>query len=255
MKLKRIAQAALCIVATGSLAGCITPVQVKNVEKDRTGYLTQNFAPGDIPASVQKTIREADGDQLNFKQVTYRLAWTMNVDDKNKTTNIDETRTMTSVGGTLLETMAESSRNGAPIAQLYELSYRNLFPVESQNVNVSANLAPMRYEVKDFDHFDPVSSLKTGLDYRYKIGTTVQIMNFRDGRTSCMRGDARPASELNSSLSGEAWDVLCTNYNMNGVQQNKNRYEYLVKYGFAIMLHSETSGGINDAKLVSISVQ
>jgi hypothetical protein len=255
MKLKWMAQTALCVVAAGSLAGCMTPVQVKNVEQDRSGYLTRNFSPSDLPASVQKTISDADADQLNFKQVTYHVAWAMNVEDKNKTTNIDETHTMTNVGGTLIESMAESSRNGEPMVQLYELSYRNILSLKSQTMNVSANLAPMSFEVKDLQHFDPVSSLKSGLNYQYKTGTSMQIMNFRDGRTTCVRGDAQPASDVNPSLSGEAWEVICTNYNMNGVQQNKNRLVYFMKYGFAILMHSENAGGINDGKLVSITVQ
>jgi hypothetical protein len=44
------------------LGGCVTPVQAKNVEQNITGYLTQNFAPGDLPASVEKTISDADAD-------------------------------------------------------------------------------------------------------------------------------------------------------------------------------------------------
>jgi archaellum component FlaF (FlaF/FlaG flagellin family) len=255
MKLKWMAQTALCVVAASSLAGCVTPVQVKNVEQDKTGYLTHNFSPDDLPESVQKTISDADSGQLNFKKVTYHVAWSMNVDDKNKTTSVDETRTLTNVGGSLVESMAESSRNGEPIAQNYDLSYRNLLPLKTQTMNVSANLAPMRFEVKEFEHFDPISSLKSGLDYRYKTGTSVQIMNYRDGRTSCARGDAQPASDLSPSLSGEAWDIICTSYNMNGVQQNKERYTYFMEYGFAIRLHSETAAGINDAKLISIAVQ
>lgn len=255
MKFKWIAQTALCVVVAGSLAGCVTPVQVKNVQQDKAGYLARNFAPGDLPASVQKAINDADATPLKFKKVTYHLAWSMNVDDKNKTLNLDETRTLNNAGGSFVESMSESSRNGEPIAQHYEVSYRNMMPLKAQGMNVSANVALMQNEVRDFEHFDPIASLRSGLDYRYKVGNSVQIMNFRDGRTSCVRGDAQPASDLNRSLSGEAWDVNCTTYNMNGIQQNKERFAYFMDYGFAIRMHSETAAAINDAKLISITVE
>lgn len=246
---------ALCAVVASLISGCVNPVQIKNVQEDKAGYLTDHFSPDNLPGPVRKTISEADGGQLNFKRIVYRQTWTLNVDDKNKTTTMDEATTLTNAGGGFVEFLSENSRNGVPMSQMYKLSYRNLVPLKSQTMNLSARVAPLLMEVKNFKHFDPITSLRNGLEYEFQYGTSVQIMNFRDGRTSCVRGDAKPATDVYASLSGEAWDVVCTEYNMNGVPQGKRRYVYLDKYGVAISVHSELSTGVSDAKITSIIIE
>lgn len=246
---------ALCAAVASLLSGCIQPVQVKNVQEDKSGYLNSHFSPSDLPEHVRQTISEADSSPLHFKRIVYHSTWTLNVDDKNKTTTMDESSTVTNAGGGLVELLSESSRNGVPVSQLYMLSYRNLVPLKAQTMNLSANIAPMLMEVKDFKHFDPITSLRSGLEYDFQYGTSVQIMNFHDGRTTCVRGDAQPASDVYASLSGEAWGVVCTEYNANGVMRGKRSYVYLENYGIAINVHSEFSTGVSNAKITSITIE
>ena len=247
---------ALCAAVASLLSGCIPqPVQVKNVQEDKSGYITSHFSPSDLTEHVRKTISEADSNPLHFKRIVYHSTWDLNVDDKNKTTTMDEVSTVTNAGGGLVELLSEHSRNGVPMTQMYALSYRNLIPLKTQTMNLSATVAPMMMEVKNFKHFDPISSLKSGLEYDFQYGTSVQIMNYHDGRTSCVRGDAKPASDVYVSLSGEAWDVICSEYNANGVLRGKRSYVYLENYGIAITTHSELSTGVSNAKITSITVE
>jgi len=80
-------------------------------------------------------------------------------------------------------------------------------------------------------------------------------MNFRDGRTTCVRGDAQPASDVYASLSDEAWGVICTEYNANGVMQGKRSYVYLENHGIDISMHSELSTGVSNAKITSVTIE
>lgn len=124
-------------------------------------------------------------------------------------------------------------------------------------MNLSARIAPMEMQVKHFDRFDAVNnaSKATELDYRYSLGTSVQIMNFSSDRTTCARGKTYPATQVFASLAGDAEDMECTNYNANGVQYSKVRYAYLKQYGVAIAVHMEQARGISDGKIASVTIQ
>lgn len=255
MKLKWTMRAVLCGAAASLLSGCLSPVQVKDVQQDKTGFLTSHFSPGNLPPGVLKTISNADSGQVNFKRVVYQLDWDNHTEDKSKEFKATEKSTVTNVGNGLVQYMIESSRNGVPVSQTYGISYRNFITTMVQSMNLSANIAPMEMQIKSFEHFDPVSSLKTGLHYTYKWGTTVQIMNFHDGKVSCVSDGAQPASELNKSLSGEAWKMTCQFFNQNGVLGSKSTYAYLEKYGIAILVRVESPLGVNEAKIASFIVE
>ena len=255
MKFKWTMRAVLCGAAVSLLSGCLNPVQVKDVQQDKTGFLTSHFSPGNLPAGVLKTISSADGSQVNFKRVVYQLDWDNNTEDKSKEFKTNETNTVTNVGNGLVQFIMENSRNGVPVSQTYGISYRNFLTTKVQSMNLGANVAPMEMQIKSFEHFDPVSSLKTGLKYTYKWGTTVQFMNFHDGSVSCVSDGAQPASELNKTLSGESWKMTCQFFNQNGVLGSKWTYAYLEKYGIAVAARVESPTGINEAKIVSFTVE
>jgi len=255
MKLKLIVGVALCGAAASLLSGCIQKVQVKDVQQDKAGFLTSHFSPSSLSTGLYKTITDADSGQVSFKRVVYQLSWDNDIAEKDKTYKTSETYTLTNAGNGLVEVMMESSRNGVPVSQAYQLSYRNMLPIKGQTMNLGANIAPMEMEMKSFQHFDPISSFRNGLEYKYEYGTSAQIMNFRNGRTSCVRGDAQPASELNATLTGEAWTISCQFFNQNGVVQSKANFAYLENYGIAVTMHVESAASINEAKIASFTVQ
>jgi hypothetical protein len=255
MKLKSTARAALYGVAVSLVSGCMSPVQVKDVQQDKTGFLTSHFSPSNLSTGLYKTITSSDAGQVNFKRVVYQLNWDNDIENKDKTHKSTETYTLTNVGNGLVQVFMESSSNDVPVSQAYQISYRNFLSLKAQSMNLGANIAPMEMEMKSFQHFDPISSLPAGLQYTYEYGTSVQILNFRDGRTSCVRGDAQPASELNATLSGEAWTMTCQFFNQNGVMQTKVKFAYLDKYGIAVALHSESAASVNEAKIASFTTE
>ncbi|WP_147293180.1 hypothetical protein [Dyella monticola] len=250
-----IVRAALCVAATSLLSGCINNVQVKDVQQDKAGFLASHFSPSSLSTGVYKTITDADSGQMKFKRIVYQLNWDNDVENKDKTYKTSETYTLTNVGNGLVEVMSENSRNGVPFSQDYQLSYRNLITIKGQSMNLGANIAPMEMEMKSFEHFDPISSFRSGLEYKYKYGTSAQIMNYRDGHTSCERGDAQPASELNATLSGEAWTISCHFFNQNDVLQSTVKFAYLENYGITVAEHVQSSASVNESKIASFTVE
>lgn len=258
MKAKSMMQMGACAFAAGLLlSGCAAPVKVKDVQANPLAYLGQHFAPDQLPGQVRKTISDVDAGPLGFQRMVLHMTWTINEDDKNKTMKLEQTQTLINAGGSLVESLFENSRNGVPTGQLYALSYRGLVWLSSQSMNLAANIAPLERQVRNFKHFDTVAASPgtSQLDYEFSYGTSVQLMNFPDGRTTCVRGNSYPASQVFASLAGEAQDMECSNYNSNGVLRDKFRYAYLQHYGVAISTHSELASGISDAKVDSVTIQ
>jgi hypothetical protein len=254
MKQKVITGTVLCAVLS-VLSGCVNNVQVKDVQQDKQGFLSSNFAPSNLTTSVHQTVVSADGASVNFNRIVYQIDWANNVDNKDKANNTTDSVTLTNAGNGLVQVLVETSRNGVPISQEYMLSYRNYLSLKLQAMNLGANIAPMQMEVKSFQHFDPITSMRSSLAYSYEYGTSVQILNYRSGRTACDPSDALPASELNPTLSGEAREMICQYYNQNGVLQSKVKYAYLDKYGVALPIRVENSAAIDEGKIVSLKAQ
>ncbi|ASV99788.1 hypothetical protein [Paraburkholderia aromaticivorans] len=74
----------------------------------------------------------------------------------------------------------------------------------------------------------------------FKIGTTVQIANFRTTVSRCHSGHYYPASQINAVLTGKAIDLDCED-TKDGIIQNKTRRTYLTEYGIGLSRSLATS--------------
>lgn len=244
-----------CLLAVLFLASCAPPVEVKDVLANQTGFLDANFSPDNLPPSVLGTITHADSQPLDFHKMVFHLDWTVNVDDKTKTTHEDQKLTLTNAGGSLARTLIEDSRNGVPISQQDSLTYRGLLLLRAQSFAMSASVGGFAYVIHEFKHFDPVTPAASTLKYDYTYGSQVQLMNFRDSSISCNLGKPYPASQLFASLEGQARKADCTWYNSNGAVSAKRTYAYLEHYGVAIDTGSKLASGISEAKVTSVSIE
>ncbi|MDE2054429.1 MAG: hypothetical protein KGI62_07060 [Xanthomonadaceae bacterium] len=250
-----MAQKGVCLLAVCLLAGCVPPVQVKDVLANQSGFLDANFSPDNLPASVHSTITQADNRPLGFHQMVLRLDWTFNIDDKAKTSHEDQKLTLTSAGDGFAQMIIEDSRNGVPTLQQDSLTYRGLLPLRQQNFSMSASVGGFAYVMHDLKQFDAITPTANTLRYAYTSGTSVQLMNFRDGSMSCTLGKPYPASQVFTSLEGEARKIDCTWYNSNGVVSGKRTFDYLEHYGVAVGTGSQLASGISEAKIVSATIE
>jgi outer membrane murein-binding lipoprotein Lpp len=245
------------VLASLLLSGCAPMTKVKDVMADKQAFMNENFSPDKLSKEVAQTVNAADQGPLGFHKMVFHLDWRVNDDDKNKTMVIQQVATYSNVGRGLVQEQMDNQRNGVPMFEMYELSYRGFIGLKYQTMNVGAAVAAFPYEIKSFQHFDPVGQpgASGGLDYQYKTGTGVQFMNFRAGRDTCKFGAEYPASKINEQLAGSARDLECVDFNSNGVKAHTVRYAYLDKYGLAVSLHTEYASGISDAKVTLVAME
>src|SRR6185312_3465896 len=213
------------------LSGCAPMTKVKDVLADKQAYMDANFSPDKLAKEVIQTVNAADHGPIEFRKMVIHLDWQLNDDDKNKTVSLEQVVSYRNVGGSLVQMQVEDSRNGVPMTQNYQLSYRGIVGLKSQSLNVGAAMTGFAFELKSFQHFDAVGrpSASGMLDYHYKSGSTVQIMNFHDGRSTCKVGPDYPAAKISAQLLGDARDLDCIVYNSNGVKTSSSRAAYLAK--------------------------
>lgn len=256
MRLSFTAMRCAAVVGVLLLSGCATPPQVKQVLGDREAYLRNNFSPETLPEPVRSEVSSKDSGGFPYSRMVVNLSWTMTSDDdKERHVKSQDVVTFVNAGGPFLEEMHEASRNGVPTLQRFSTSYRGILVLKTEALNVGSTLAGMTFVAKGFKQFDPLRvDVAKSIEYAYSSGTTVQLMNFRDSRNSCIIGDSYPASRANAAFEGDAQEIDCTNYNTNGVMSGKSHYVFLKKYGTAILVKGEGSGGSSEAHIDSVKI-
>lgn len=235
------------------LSGCATPPQVKEVLGDREGYLSKNFDPATLPEGIRREVASKDSGSVPYRRMVLDMSWTSTADDKEKEIKYQDKVTYINAGGPFLEELHESSRNGVPTVQRFITSYRGILTLKAEALNVGNTMAGMTFVAHDFKQFEPLRpDMAKSIEFAYTVGTTVQLMNFHDGRNACLLGDSYAATRANAALEGDAQDIECTNYNANGVMSGKSHYVYLKKYGTAIFVKGEGSGGISEGHIDSV---
>ncbi|WP_027794995.1 hypothetical protein [Paraburkholderia acidipaludis] len=74
----------------------------------------------------------------------------------------------------------------------------------------------------------------------FKLGTTVQIVNFQTLVWTCHASHYYPASQFNSALTGKAIDLDCES-TKDGIVQSRLRRTYLTEYGVGLPRSTATS--------------
>jgi len=237
------------------LSGCVARPQVKEVLNDPDGYLSKNFAPSTLPDAVHNEVTSKDNGGFPYSRMVLGVSWTVSSDDKEKQLKFQDNITLMNEGGAFLGELHEDQRNGVPTVKRFNISYRGLLVLKSEALNVGNTMAGMTFVAHKFSQFDVLRPDVGGtVEYGYSAGTTAQLVNFRDYRSSCAWGDSYPASKANAAFNGDAREIECTNYNSNGVLAGKSHYIYLKEYGTAILVKAENSTGTSEAHIDSVKM-
>lgn len=258
MERKLLVLAGACIALSTLLSGCVAPAtRARDALADKPAYLAANFAADKLRPNVRQSISAVDNTPLGFRKMTVHMTWQTTY--ANKSLNHAEQKTMTLIngGGGLVERMSEDSRNGLPISQEYDLSYRAILPLRTQSINEGAIYAGPLYEAKSFEHLDSLNDLKAGehLTFEMKGGAASQVINLGDFKLSCNAGKDYPASTVLAQLQGAAVDLDCITYNNNGVASGKSRSVFFRKYGISIMFSSQNASGVAKGRLDSVEIE
>lgn len=254
MKTLPLMRLATCLPVFLALAGCATGVSVKSILADPDNQLATVFTPANLSANARDTVANADSTPLGFHKMVIGLHWDLLDNDKAKTIQLDQQRTFVNAGGSFVQSITRDSRNGVPTSTQFDLTYRGLVTLRSQQFLTSSVRIPPAIATHKFTSFTPIGH-GNSLDYAYSYGYAGQWAGFLDERKTCTQGKPYPASKVFATLQGQARDIECTNYNNNNVTTGTRVYAYLEHYGIALYLHAKLADGDSDAKVTSLTVQ
>lgn len=242
-----------CLMCAEQLAGATT--RVKDVVADSQAYLSGHFSPNAVSPEVVNMITASDNEPVHFSHIVMHLTWHYNVNDASRASSGDEVRTLDSAGGPFVATLSKRSKNGTPVAQTFALTYRNMFELKNQWLDLSQEFVTPPTEMGLVQRFDPLSSLGAGAQYSFTVGTRTPVNKFSPASASCTSEGKLDASTVAASLRGEAINVACSYYNSNSQLTSKSRFIYLPQYGVVVPLSVQSARGRSEATLTAISVQ
>ncbi|WP_144147025.1 hypothetical protein [Paraburkholderia sp. BCC1884] len=239
---KTSALTGVSLASIGLLSGCVQFVSVKDMARDKPGYLATHFTIESLPAGVRDKLPAAGAHTLPFKMLTMSGTLTGHVgavaiksDFKATLINAQDTG--------LVQQVFETSANDVPSGATFSLSYLNMYSLKQETASYSQTTALIPFIVHDSDNnqfaFDAPKE-DTTYTTTFKIGTTVQLVNFRTTVSSCHTGRYYPASQMSAGLTGRAIDLDCQD-TRDGIIQNKTRRTYLTEYGVGLSRSLATS--------------
>ena len=251
---RNVAVASLC----ASVAGC-APESVKNVEADKFGYLASEFSPGKLSQSIVADLAKLDQTPVPFQKMVLtvepKVEYQMNANAKPDFRN---TFTLINAGNGLVQSLDERFQNGLPTTQSYNLGYRNLLSLRSQQVVLSSTISNFVVETKSLSRVDittPATASGNEFEVDGESGRPPQIANYASWKFICAWGAVHPAADLLPKFTGNARSIECRNLNRNGIQVSRNSGEYLLDYGIVLFSHVETANFKTDFKFVDAQIQ
>lgn len=239
---KTSALTGVSLTAIALLSGCVQFVPVKDIARDKPGYLATHFSIESLPIAVRDKLPAPGAHTLPFKILT--LSGTLSGHVGTVATRSDFKATLINAQDTgLVQQFLETSANDIPSAATFSLSYLNLYALKQETASYSQTVAFIPFIVHDSDNsqfaFDAPQEDAT-YTTTFKIGTTVQLANFRATVSSCHAGRYYPASQINAALTGKAIDLNCED-TRDGIIQNRTRRTYLTEYGVGLNRSLATS--------------
>jgi hypothetical protein len=240
--MKNRALTGVSLAAIGLLSGCVQFVSVKDIARDKPGYLATHFSIESLPAGVRDKLPAPGTHMLPFKVLTmsgtlsgHVGAVAMKNDFKTTLINAKDTG--------LVQQVLETSANDIPSSATFSLSYLNVYNLKQETASYSQTVALIPFVVHNSDNnaflFDAPKEDAT-YTTTFKIGTTVQIANFRTTVSTCHAGHYYPASRVNATLNGNAIDLECAD-TKDGIIQSKTLRTYLTEYGVGLNRSLATS--------------
>jgi hypothetical protein len=240
-----------CLQCTETLIGS---TRVKDVMKDPHAYVVNQFGLSAMTPEVMSMIRASDNEPVHFSRIVMHLTWQFSSADPSKTSTVDEVRTLINEGGPFVEALSERSRSGVPIGPNYAMTYRNMLYLKNQRIDILQEFAPPPTEIKLVERFDPISSIDSGAQYAFSIGSHGRANNSATS-VSCTSEGRQAASTFNPSFMGDGIKLACNYYNANSVLTSTSRFIYLPRYGVGVPLSVQSAQGRNEAKLTAVTIE
>jgi hypothetical protein len=233
-----------CAPNAGVVRQRIAPaVTVKSIKDDPESYLSRNFTASSLPDELLRTVSNLDTQPVGFGRLELdtTVSGTRNgVDGVSHYTNHGIYQ---SEGNGLVRGMDTLSSNGIQMSIEFDVTYRNLQTLRSQNVPLNAINADHIIATHTLSHMDVPSYGLNRMSFSYDYGYQGLSTKFVHGETNCVFGSEFSASDISPKIAGRARNLDCEASNSNGVVTSKTHIAYLDTYGFAIILKRSNSAG------------
>ncbi|WP_147329495.1 hypothetical protein [Paraburkholderia sp. DHOC27] len=224
------------VAMAGALSGCVQFTPVKDIAKDKPGYLAANFTIESLPSSVREKLPPEGSHPLPFKVLSISGSVSGHIGANNTSSNFTTTFVNTKDTG-LVQQLHEVSSNGIPSAATFSLSYLNLYSLKQETTSYFTPIAPQPNIAHDIDQ-NPFNIVKPEENSTFSttvsLGYPAQLVNFRVIVATCHTGRYYSASRVNAGLSGNAIDLDCEE-TKDGILQDTTRRTYLSEYGIYVV--------------------
>jgi len=240
--------AALCL----GLAACGAPGV-------REGYLDQEFSPDKLPPAVAQSLSGLDRTPVKFRRMVVTMAPQLEAHgDAGAKTDYRNSFTLIDAGNGLVQTVDQRSQNDTPTAQTYALTYRGFLPLRSQELAPDGTatgpvLATQSYS--RIDPFEPAARARKEIEFDSQAAYVQPAASSSNSKLSCKWGAVHPAADIFSKFSGDARDLECRTFDLNGTQVSRSRQAYLIDYGIALVTRTETSSFKSDNKVIDVDIR
>jgi hypothetical protein len=185
--------------------------------------------------------------------VNYRI----DTDEEGRKDEATSVVDLTNLGNGYVQMRAELSKNAVPYRINLALSFGGIYKIKTQTVFLGRSNALPPMETKELKRFDRgLASPEKGKTYvvESSTGASGQLANFTPENMSCVAGDARPASGLHGSLTGNAVALDCSLVGPNNVVVTRMRYMWLADYGVALQHEVANSRSKSAYTVTGVSV-
>lgn len=252
--MKRQSVALVLVTVAGLLAGCATSVAIKDLEKDKLGYLKSSFGVSEIPAGIASVLAREVPSSEKFSQIKMKLR--MDYDGKSAVSGFDYEATINNLGKGVRQEMWESSNNGIAHVSELRLSHLGLVPIKMQYGYHGANRTTESTTTKSISFAKPGVAQPTeggSYEFEYKLGGPIQIANLFTSTHKCTAGKPYQAATIHSGFAGTAIDLECE-VAADGKTRSKNTWTFLQEYGFALRKSFASSEGKSMYRVLSVSI-
>lgn len=206
---------------------------------DKDAYLQQQYSLDALSKKVFDVLAQSGTKAVSFKRISIGSKIVSDKTGVAVPVSYDVDSLYQNAGNGFVSQINVWKLNGFEQSYFFALNYKGLIDLRAQNIPVNATTMPPIGDMLYISHFDGAVD---GQHFSYVTGSAFNTPGSPtvESRYNCSAGSSYPASQINPSILGSAHDVECQSLNANGIVAGINRYGYLEKYGFAILMYSKS---------------
>lgn len=251
------AKLAVPVILSGVLAGCAGPVQVKPMVADPEGYSATNFSSARV-AVPPGVLASPGAERLGFKRLTvYGESIVAGAEKKPDAVKVTYETTYINDGNNgAVRIIEQTFSNGLPSGMSFELNYHGVANMAIQVAALRNQTAHPIISLRSVKAWDSLADVRENSVYSFEGSSSIRdplAQSFLRNR-HCESQTFYDANRFIQGTPGRAIDLLCTDFNSNGVKQTELKFVWLTAYNLAISTRVTSARGTLENQVERIRV-